>query len=156
MIIILKNPSFKRRYYFKRSLSFHYVCFSWVPIKVFWSNYAWTKCWRLLNGCKKCKWNFFYWRLLKLRKLQSFRISCSLSLSGRQKYIHSTKQNKLSGQIGKEQHFLKAFPTRVNKFLSAKLGGERGKFNKARVGQCFHFKRKTFSLITFLCNKLLL
>ena len=46
--------------------------------------------------------------------------------------------NKLSGQIGREQHFVKAIPTRVNKFLSAKLGGKRGKFNKARVGQCFH------------------
>ena len=64
--------------------------------------------------------------------------------------------NKLSGQIGKEQHFVKAIPTRVNKFLSAKLGGERGKFNKERVGQCFHIKRKTFPLITFLCNNLLL
>ena len=71
---------------------------------------------------------------------------------------HETKKsisNKLSGQIGKEQHFVKAIPKRVNNFLSAKLGGERGKFDKARVGQCFHIKRKTFPLITFLCNKLL-
>ena len=64
--------------------------------------------------------------------------------------------NKLSGQIGKEQHFVKEIPKRVNNFLSAKLGGERGKFDKARVGQCFHIKRETFPLITFLCNKLLL
>lgn len=34
--------------------------------------------------------------------------------------------NKLSGQIGKEQHCLKAIPTRVNKFLSAKLGEKNG------------------------------
>lgn len=29
--------------------------------------------------------------------------------------------NKLSGQIGRGQHFVKAIPTGVNKFLSAKL-----------------------------------
>ena len=52
--------------------------------------------------------------------------------------------NKLSGQIGKEQHFVKAIPKRVNNFLSEKLGGERGNLIRNVSVSVFILEEKHF------------